>query len=153
MTKWKKFSCYFFFQINIYISTHSLCHSTQNWAQMHRVSTDHLSEVSISFWVHCGKDCINAQIWERVQKHFCTPESPDNGSIISRCKKFEITGNFPGAGRPASLSNQGVSALVSENSMVTLIERLSKLFRSCAKCSGLMKQRLNSLGWMPRIST
>ncbi len=41
---------------HMYISIHSLCHDTQNWAQVHPVSTDHPWDVSTT-WLEstCGK--------------------------------------------------------------------------------------------------
>ena len=63
------------------------------------------------------QDCVEAQIWGRVTKHFCTIEGPQ--------EKFGTTNTLPRAGRLAKLSNQGRRALVREvakNPMVPLTE-------------------------------
>lgn len=50
---------------NTYIRIHSFCHDTQNWDQVHPVSTDHLSGVPTS-WSEstCGKFSFWDMIWK-----------------------------------------------------------------------------------------
>ena len=69
-------------------------------------------------------DCVEAQIWERAPKHFCSIEGPQE-HIILKWKKFGTTKTLPRAGHPAKVSNQGKRALfreVTKNPMVTLTE-------------------------------
>ena len=73
------------------------------------------------------QDCVEAQIWGRVPKHFCSIEAHKNAvaSIILKWKKFGITKTLPRAGHPAKLSNWGRRAMVrkvTKNPMVTLTE-------------------------------
>jgi hypothetical protein len=70
------------------------------------------------------QDCVEAQIWGRVPKHFCTIEGPKNtvASISLKWKNFGTTKILPRADCPAKLGNQGRRALVREvtnNPMVT----------------------------------
>ena len=74
------------------------------------------------------QDCVDAQIWGRVQKKnseaFKVPKNTV-ASIILKWKKFGTTKTLPRAGLLAKLSNQGRRALVREvtkNLMVTLTE-------------------------------
>ena len=49
----------------MYISIHSLCHDTQNWAQVHPVSTDHPWDVSTTLLEStCGKFNWLDMIWK-----------------------------------------------------------------------------------------
>ncbi len=59
---------------HMYISIHSLCHDTQNWAQVHPVSTDHPWDVSTS-WLEstCGKFSWLDMIWKA---HTCLYKVP-----------------------------------------------------------------------------
>ena len=88
------------------------------------------------------QDCVDAQIWGKVPKDFCSIEGPQEHSglhhsaalkvpkntvtsIIIKWQKFGTTKTLPRAGRPAKLSNRGRRALVREvtkNPMVTLTE-------------------------------
>uniref|UniRef100_A0AAZ3QV85 Transposase Tc1-like domain-containing protein n=2 Tax=Oncorhynchus tshawytscha TaxID=74940 RepID=A0AAZ3QV85_ONCTS len=73
------------------------------------------------------QDCVEAQIWGKVSKQFCSIEGPKNtvASIILKWKKLGTTKTLPRAGRPAKLSNRGRMALVREvtkNLMVSLTE-------------------------------
>ena len=73
------------------------------------------------------QDFVEAQIWGRVPKHFCSIEGPKNklSSLILKWKKFGTTNTFPRAGRAAKLSNRWRRALVKEvtkNSIVNLTE-------------------------------
>uniref|UniRef100_A0AAZ3SUY4 Transposase Tc1-like domain-containing protein n=1 Tax=Oncorhynchus tshawytscha TaxID=74940 RepID=A0AAZ3SUY4_ONCTS len=70
------------------------------------------------------QDCIEAQIWGRVPKMFCSIEGTVS-SIILKWKKFGTIKTCPRASRPAKLTNWGRRALVREvtkNPMVTLTE-------------------------------
>ena len=74
------------------------------------------------------QDCVEAQIWGRVPKHFCSIEGPQekwlNGRKV-KWKKFGTTKTLPRAGRLAILCNRGRRTLVREvtkNPMVTLAE-------------------------------
>ena len=70
------------------------------------------------------KDCVEAQIWGRIPKHFCSIEGPQEQwppSFLKR-KKFGTTKTLPRVNCLAKLSNQGRRALVREgtkNPMVT----------------------------------
>jgi hypothetical protein len=73
------------------------------------------------------QDCVEAQIWGREPKHFCSIEGPQehSGLIILKWKKFGTTKTLPRAGRPAKLNNRGRRTLVrvvTKNLMVTLTE-------------------------------
>ncbi len=75
------------------------------------------------------QDCIEAQIWGRLQKKYksatlIVPKST-LASVIHIWKKFGTTRTLPRAGRPAKLSNwwrRALSRLVTKNLMVTLVE-------------------------------
>ncbi|KAK6315320.1 hypothetical protein J4Q44_G00148490 [Coregonus suidteri] len=67
------------------------------------------------------QNCVEAEIWGRVRKTFCSTVA----SIILKWNEFGTTKTLPRAGRPAKLSNRGRRALVREvtkNPMVTLTE-------------------------------
>ena len=73
------------------------------------------------------QDCVEAQIWGMVTKHFCSIEGTEehSGPHHYKWKKFATTKTLPRAGNPAKLSNWGRRALVREvtkNPMVTLTE-------------------------------
>ena len=73
------------------------------------------------------QDCVEAQIWGRVQKVSAAFKVPKNtvASIILKWKKLGTTKTLPTAGCPAKLNNQGRRALVREvtkNPLVTLTE-------------------------------
>ena len=56
----------------------------------------------------CGaprRDCVEAQIWGKVLKHFCSIEVPQE-YIMLKWKKFGTTKTLPRAGHPAKLSNR-----------------------------------------------
>ena len=73
------------------------------------------------------QDCVETQIWGRVQQSSAALKVPRTqlASIILKWKKFGTTKILPRAGRPAKLSNRWRRALVREvtkNLMVTLTE-------------------------------
>ena len=68
------------------------------------------------------QDCVEAQIWGRVPKHFCSIEGPQEHSGLHHSV---ATKTLPRSGRPAKLSNRGRRALfrvVTKNLMITLTE-------------------------------
>ena len=70
--------------------------------------------------------CVEAQIWGRVPKHFCSIEGPqDTVASITKWKKFGTTRTLPRTGHPAKLCNRGRRALVrkvTKNPTVTLTD-------------------------------
>ena len=72
------------------------------------------------------QDCIEAQIWGRVQKNVCSIEGPNEHSDLHhKWKKFGTTRSLPRVAPPAKLSDRGRRTLVREvtkNPMVTLTE-------------------------------
>ncbi len=71
------------------------------------------------------QDCIEAQIWGRLQKVLLHWRFPRVASIILKRKKFGTTRTLPRAGRPAKPSNwwrRALSRLVTKKLMVTLVE-------------------------------
>ena len=73
------------------------------------------------------QDCVTAQIWGKVPKHFYSIEGPKNTvtSIILKWKKVGRTKAVPRAGRPPKLRNRGRRVLIREvtkNLMVTVTE-------------------------------
>ena len=73
------------------------------------------------------QDCVKAQIWGRVPKHFCSTTALKNtvSSIVLKWEKFGTTKTLARAGHPAKLSNRGRRTLIREvtkNLLVTLTE-------------------------------
>ena len=74
------------------------------------------------------EDCVDAQIWGRVPKTFCSIQGPQEHSGLHHLykgKKFGTTKTRPRADHSAKLSNRGRRALsreVNENPLVTLTE-------------------------------
>ena len=65
------------------------------------------------------QDCVKAQIWGRIPKHFYNIQGPQehNASIILKWKKIGTTKTLPRAAHPAKLSNQWRRALVRETEL------------------------------------
>jgi hypothetical protein len=73
------------------------------------------------------QDCVEAQIWGRVPRHFCSIEGPQEhrASLILKWKKFGTIKILPRAGHSAKMSNLGRRALareVTKNPTVPLTE-------------------------------
>ena len=80
------------------------------------------------------QDCVEAQIWGRLQKNSAALKVPKStvASIILKWKKFGGTRAPPRSGCLAQLSNQGRRALVREVTK-NLIVTLAELQRSCVE--------------------
>ena len=81
-----------------------------------------------------AQDCVEAQIWGRLQKNAAALKVPKStvASIILKWKKVGTTRTLPRAGHPAKLGNWGRRTWVrgvTKNPMVTLVE----LQRSCVE--------------------
>ncbi len=70
------------------------------------------------------QDCIEAQIWGRVQKNFCSIEGSQK-HVVSLMEEVWNNQDSPRAGLLAKLRNwwrRALSRLVTKNPMVTLVE-------------------------------
>src|SRR4029434_5907630 len=77
------------------------------------------------------QDCIEAQIWGRVQKNVCSTECSQEHSVL-QWKKFGATRTLPRAGRPAKLSNRCRKALEREVTTNWKVPQ-DELQRSCVE--------------------